>query len=92
MAAGIKPIIGSELTIKANGTSQGARPQARPPVLWQLPVLVETPEGYRNLSRLLTRMKLRAPKGEGAIALEELEGHTAGLIALIGRLSRAEQN
>ena len=85
VAAGIKPIIGSELTIKANGTNQGKRPQARPPVLWQLPVLVETQEGYRNLSRLLTRMKLRAPKGEGALALEELEGHTAGLVTLIGR-------
>ena len=30
-------------------------------------------------------MKLRAPKGEGALALEELDGHTTGLIALAGR-------
>src|SRR5947207_7807083 len=30
-------------------------------------------------------MKLRAPKGEGALALEELDGNTRGLIALVGR-------
>jgi len=32
--------------------------------LWRLPVLVETQEGYRNLCRLVTRMKLRSAKGE----------------------------
>ena len=53
--------------------------------VWRLPVLVESQEGYRNLCRLVTRMKLRAPKGEGALALEELEGRTAGLVALAGR-------
>ena len=30
-------------------------------------------------------MKLRAAKGEGALALEELEGHTTGLVAFAGR-------
>src|ERR1700690_3760208 len=30
------------------------------------PLLVETREGYRTLCRLITRMKLRAKKGEGA--------------------------
>ena len=30
-------------------------------------------------------MKLRAPKGEGALALDELDGGTAGLVALAGR-------
>ena len=85
VAAGVKPIIGSEITIRANGTSEGTCPQARVPVLWRLPVLVETREGYRNLSRLVTRMKLNAPKGEGALALEELDGYTAGLVALPGR-------
>ena len=50
-----------------------------------LPVLCESAEGYRNLCRLITRMKLRAPKGEGALALDELDGCTAGLVALAGR-------
>jgi error-prone DNA polymerase len=30
-------------------------------------------------------MKLRAPKGEGALSLDELDGHTRGLVALVGR-------
>jgi error-prone DNA polymerase len=52
---------------------------------WTLPVLCESAEGYRNLCRLVTRMKLRAPKGEGALTLEELDGFTTGLVALAGR-------
>jgi error-prone DNA polymerase len=73
--AGIKAIIGAELTIGlGTGTS-----------VFRLPVLVESRDGYRNLSRLVTRMKLRSPKGEGALALEELDGHVGGLVALVGR-------
>ena len=30
-------------------------------------------------------MKLRAPKGEGALTLEDLDGATRGLVALVGR-------
>jgi error-prone DNA polymerase len=30
-------------------------------------------------------MKMRAPKGEGALAIDELDGVTSGLIALAGR-------
>ena len=51
---------------------------------WRLPVLVTSAEGYRNLCRLVTRMKMRAPKGEGALTLDEIEGFTTGLIALVG--------
>ena len=57
-------------------------PEAAP---WVLPVLVESQEGYRQLCRLITRMKLRSPKGEGSLALEELDGCTGGLVALAGR-------
>jgi len=73
--AGIKAIIGAELTI-AIGTAAS---------VVRLPVLVESQAGYRNLCRLVTRMKLRSPKGEGALAIEELDGHVGGLIALAGR-------
>ncbi|MFN2444676.1 MAG: PHP domain-containing protein, partial [Vicinamibacterales bacterium] len=52
---------------------------------WTLPVLVESQEGWRNLCRLVSRMKLRSPKGEGALALGELEGAVSGLVALAGR-------
>jgi error-prone DNA polymerase len=68
--AGLKAIIGAELTIDGG---------------WRLPVLVSSAEGYQNLCRLVTRMKMRAPKGEGALAIDEIDGLTSGLIALAGR-------
>ena len=53
--------------------------------VFRLPVLVASRAGYRNLCRLITRMKLAAPKGEGALTLDDLDGHVEGLIALAGR-------
>src|SRR4029077_769491 len=77
LAAGLRPLIGAELTI-GNFT---------------LPVLVSSSEGWRNLCRLLSKMKLRAPKGEGSLALEECDGFTTGLIAMPGRpLLRADHH
>jgi error-prone DNA polymerase len=73
--AGLKAIIGAELTI-------ALRPASR---LLTLPVLIESRTGYKNLCRLVSQMKLRAPKGEGTLTLEELDGHTEGLVALVGR-------
>src|SRR5438876_4357061 len=52
--AGVKPIVGSEITL-----ADGAR----------LPLLVEDREGYQTLCRLITRMKLGAAKGAAAAAL-----------------------
>src|SRR5688500_16041323 len=78
LAAGIRPIIGAELTI-TQGPTNFANPTFR------LPVLIESTGGYQNLCRLVTRMKMRSPKGEGTLALAELEGQTSGLIALAGR-------
>ena len=48
-------------------------------------MLVASREGYQNLCRLVTRMKLSAPKGEGALALDDFDGAVGGLIALAGR-------
>jgi error-prone DNA polymerase len=74
--AGVKAIVGAELTIAGlRDAGCGMR----------LPVLVESRDGYRNLSRLVTQMKLRSAKGEGALSLEELDGYTGGLVALVGR-------
>jgi error-prone DNA polymerase len=67
--AGIKPIVGSEITL-----ADGSR----------LPLLVEDREGYQNLCRLITRMKLGAPKGAAALDLDDLEPNTAGLVCLTG--------
>jgi error-prone DNA polymerase len=94
-AAGIKPIIGAELTIAGGagptgrvgrtGGAGGSRQPSPSHQPWTLSVLCESQEGYRNLCRLITRMKLRAPKGEGALTLDELSGSTTGLVALVGR-------
>src|SRR5262245_7940780 len=80
--AGLKAIIGAEITIgigdRGSGiggvpgvpgvTGSGPRdlrsrripdPGSPIPSTWSLPVLAETQEGYRNLCRLITRMKMR---------------------------------
>ena len=77
VAAGIRPIAGCEITMASSEPGSGTT--------WRLPVLIESREGYQNLCRLLTKMKLRAPKGEGALAIEELDGEVSGLVALVGR-------
>jgi error-prone DNA polymerase len=51
---------------------------------FRLPLLVSSRLGYQNLSRLITKMKLRSAKGEGAVREEELREHAAGLICLTG--------
>ncbi|PYV28720.1 MAG: error-prone DNA polymerase, partial [Acidobacteria bacterium] len=67
--AGIRAHIGAEVT-----STEGFR----------YPLLVETRAGYQNLCRLITRMKLRARKGQGAVTEEELAEHASGLICLTG--------
>ncbi|MGA8763003.1 MAG: error-prone DNA polymerase [Candidatus Sulfotelmatobacter sp.] len=51
---------------------------------FRLPLLVSSRAGYQNLCRLITKMKLRAKKGEGAVREEELEEHADGLVCLTG--------
>src|ERR1700722_18013653 len=51
---------------------------------FRLPLLVSSRAGYQNLCRLITKMKLRAKKGEGAVREEELEEHAHGLVCLTG--------
>jgi len=51
---------------------------------FRLPLLVASQTGYQNLCQLITRMKLRAKKEEGAVLEHELEQHASGLICLTG--------
>jgi error-prone DNA polymerase len=51
---------------------------------FRLPLLVSSRAGYQNLCRLITKMKMRAKKGEGVVRKEELEEHAEGLICLTG--------
>jgi error-prone DNA polymerase len=66
---GVRAHIGAEVTC-----TQG----------WRYPLLVTSVAGYKNLCRLITRMKLRAAKGEGAIGTAELRDSSADLICLTG--------
>jgi error-prone DNA polymerase len=66
---GINPLVGAEVTLAEGG---------------RLPLLVESPEGYQNLCRLLTTIKMRASKPDGAATLDEIAAHAAGLVCLTG--------
>jgi error-prone DNA polymerase len=66
---GVKAHLGAEITAE-----DGSR--------W--PLLVENRAGYRNLCRLITSMKLRAPKGEARASEEEFRKYSAGLVCLTG--------
>jgi error-prone DNA polymerase len=70
---GIKAHIGAEVTANLSMSRRTC-----------LPLLVSSRAGYQNLCRLITKMKLRAKKGEGAVQNEELEEHAHGLICLTG--------
>ena len=47
-------------------------------------LLAESREGYQNLCRLITSMKLRSPKGQAAASEEELARYAPGLVCLTG--------
>ena len=49
------------------------------------PLLAENRTGYQNLCRLITRMKMRAKKGEGAATPEEFAEFSPGLVCLASR-------
>jgi len=69
----IKAHIGSEITTNFCSSER-----------FRLPLLVSSRTGYQNLCRLITKMKLRSKKGEGAVQKEELEEHPHDLICLTG--------
>jgi error-prone DNA polymerase len=69
LAAGVRPLVGSEITLE-----DGSR----------LPLLVEDHEGYVNLCRLITRLKLAAPKGKARATFNDLAPCASGLVCLTG--------
>src|SRR5919108_1661561 len=92
--AGIKGHIGAELACEQFWTANCQLPiergfkienrQSTIDNFVSLPLLVSSRAGYQNLCRLITRMKLRARKGEGSVREEELQEHATGLICLTG--------
>ncbi len=66
---GLRAIVGTELTFPCGGV---------------LPVLVRNRTGYANLSRLITRAKLRGTKAHAPVQWEELPEFAEGLVCLTG--------
>ncbi len=65
--AGVRALVGADVAIAG----------------WRLGLIVLDRQGYRNLCRLVTRGKLRAPKGQCDLDWPDLEEHAAGLLALV---------
>lgn len=68
-SAGIKPVIGAELTMEGGS---------------HITLLVENKTGYINLCQLITHAHLSGSKGKPCLKLSDLAGHTEGLICLSG--------
>ena len=66
---GVHLIVGSEVTVK-DGTT--------------IVLLAMDRDGYANLCRLVTKGRLRCPKGRSEVAWREVCEHAEGLIALWG--------
>ena len=66
---GIKPIIGSEITMEDGSL---------------LPLVPMTLAGYQNLSKLITTIKLRHKKGEHFATRKDIEKHSSGLLCFTG--------
>jgi error-prone DNA polymerase len=67
--AGIKPIIGAEITMDDGSL---------------LPLIPLNLNGYQNLCRLITTVKLRNKKGEHFATREDIEDHSSGLLCFTG--------
>lgn len=67
--AGLQPITGAEITLEDGS---------------HLTLLVETAEGYANLSRLISWAHLNSPRLEPRLRLDVLREHLVGLIVLTG--------
>src|SRR5581483_10187295 len=78
-AAGIRPLVGAEVTITSdpallpilNKTKRPLFPQPPP----RLTLLVASRIGYQNLCTLLTDGALGRPKGEIAVTFDQIEAH-----------------
>jgi len=87
-----EPILGPLSERQRRQLLRGAKPNAlRKRLLLEdgypsLLLIVKNHRGYQNLCWLLTRAHADLPKGECLLELDELAGHTDGLIALVPTL------
>jgi error-prone DNA polymerase len=78
----MKAHIGAEISVQRPGSTDQST--------CTIPVLVKNRQGYQNLCRLITLMKMRVPKhakpGECVVTSGELAAYARGLICLTGGL------
>ena len=75
----------TELCSVHAGRSPATTQDAGPPGGFRLPLLVASRTGYQNLCRLITKMKLREGRKDGALASSsDFIDHADGLICLTG--------
>jgi error-prone DNA polymerase len=86
--AGIRPILGAELTVgqpAASGPEDDKNSAAEDdPATHHLTLLVESEAGWHNLCYLISAAQRNQPKGQAVLPQAELLGCTGGLIALSG--------
>ena len=82
--AGIQPIVGCDLAIRREDEGGIAATAKLAAADW-LTLLVQSETGYRNLMRLVSQAHLEFKTGSlAALPLDELDGHTEGLLAFAG--------
>jgi error-prone DNA polymerase len=87
---GFAALCGAELTLESAAAepirpTRPARPAKEVPTdTPRLVLIAEDKTGYANLAHLISRAQLRGRKRDARLRLEDLDGRTAGLIALSG--------
>jgi error-prone DNA polymerase len=95
-AEGLQAVTGAEVTIsgileRVGGSEPSSHPSEAPPHRPDTPVdrshavvLAETPTGYANLCRILTRCRMESPREDPHLPLDVLLEHGDGIIVLTG--------
>ena len=78
---GLRALVGARVTLLGPGRPR--RKSDPPPAGGQVLLLVRNREGYRNLSRLLTRGHAAYAKPHCRITLDDLREHTAGQVGIV---------
>jgi DNA polymerase-3 subunit alpha len=83
---GLQPIIGCEMAVDfGDDSTDRRRPGGLPQELPSIVLLAATPEGFANLTVLMSRSFLESePGARASLPIGRFEGMTAGIIALTG--------
>ena len=78
--AGVQPIIGCQVDLRASDPAPGETPMPPAPIV----LLVQSEAGYRNLLKLNSALYLRGDGSLPHVMMAELAAHSEGLICLTG--------